>query len=126
MPVQSRKGYDFSLTDKILAAAVEVYHTLGVGFQEVVYQRALELELQVAGLSYAREEWIPIYYKGQKIDTRRVDFLVGECVVELKAKATLEDRDYNQTLNYLKTSGYHLGLLINFGVSKLEVRRLRY
>ncbi len=124
MSYTSRKGYDFSLTDRILAAAVEVHRTLGPGFQEVVYQAALELEMKALSLSYAREEPIPVYYKGQKIDSRRIDFLVGDCVVELKAKEAFERRDFVQTLSYLKASGYELALLLNFGAEKLEIKRL--
>ncbi len=120
----SYKGYDFNLTDKILAAAVEVHRTLDPGFQEVVYQAALQFEMMAGNLSFAREEPIPVYYKGQKIDSRRVDFLVEDCVVELKAKEAFERKDFIQTLSYLKASGYELALLLNFGAEKLEIKRI--
>lgn len=109
MSSESREGYDFVLTGKIIGAAIEVHNTLGPGFEEVIYQRALELELQAANLDYAREEWIPIHYKQRELGKRRVDFLVENCVVELKAKASFEDRDFIQTINYLRASGYELG-----------------
>jgi GxxExxY protein len=123
MAFESRQGYDFQLTSKVIGAAIEVHSNLGPGFEEVIYQRAMELELQAANLSYAREEWIPIHYKDQKLGTRRVDFLVENCVDELKAKAELEDRDFIQAINYLEASGYELGLLINFGASRIQIKR---
>ena len=80
--------------------------------------------MMAQSLSFAREEPIPVYYKGQKIDSRRVDFLVEDCVVELKAKEAFERKDFIQTLSYLKASGYELALLLNFGAEKLEIRRI--
>lgn len=121
----SRKGYDFGeLTEQVIGAAIEVHRSLGPGFQEVIYQRALELEFQASGLDFLREQNISIYYKGNKIGVRRVDFIVEECLVEIKAKSVFDDTDYIQALSYLKASGYRLGLLLNFGAKKLEIRRL--
>ena len=121
----STKGYDFNdETSRIIQACVEVHKNLGPGFQEVTYQRALALELQVLGLDFSREVKIPVYYKGREIDKRRVDFVVEECMVEIKAKREFDDADYIQTLSYLKASGFQLGLLVNFGAKKIEVRRL--
>ena len=95
--VSSRKGYDFGvITDRILRCAVEVHKELGPYFMETTYQAALALELQAEGLSFARECWVDIFYKGRKVDKRRVDFLVEDVLVELKAKAVLEDKDYIQ------------------------------
>ena len=71
-------GYDFWLSDRIIGAGIEVHQTLGPGFQEIIYQRALELEFAAAGLEFAREVEVPVFYKGQKIGTRRVDFLIEE------------------------------------------------
>ena len=112
------------LTARIIAAAQEVHRTLGPGFEEVFYQRAISKELQADGQEHAREVWIDVYYKGEKLGRKRVDFVVDVCRVETKAKAALEDVDYIQTLSYLKASGFEVGLLINFGGPKLEVRRL--
>ncbi|MBI1742844.1 GxxExxY protein [Candidatus Acetothermia bacterium] len=114
------------ITGRILKCAVEVHKTLGPGFQEIVYQRALAQEFEAEGLQFAREEWIPIFYKGEKLDTRRVDFLVEDIIVELKAKASLEDIDFIQTLSYLKALGYHVALLLNFGTQRLQSKRLVY
>lgn len=121
----SSKGYDFGpLTEKIIGAAIEVHKGLGPGFQEVIYQRALELELQSLGLDFLREVDISVYYKGRDIGTRRVDFVIEDCLVEIKARSEFHDEDYIQALSYLKASGFRLGLLLNFGARKLEIKRL--
>jgi GxxExxY protein len=120
----SKQNYNFADgSGAILRAASEVQAVLGPGFQEVVYQRALAKELLALGVEFAREENVPIFYKGEHIDTRRVDFVVGDIIVELKARTELADQDIIQTLSYLKASGYKAALLINFGGKKLEVRR---
>ena len=112
------------VTARIIAAAQEVHHTLGPGFEEVIYQRALARELPVQGLEYSREVWIDVHYKGEKVGRKRVDFIVDEVMVEIKAKADLEPVDVVQTLSYLKASGYKVGLLFNFGGSRLAIKRL--
>ena len=121
----SHKGYDFGEeTSKIIAACIEVHKVLGPGLKEVDYQRALVYEFPAHGLDFNREVHIPIHYKGHKITTKRVDFVVGDCMVEIKAKREFDPEDYIQTLAYLKASGYRVGLLINFGRKKIEVKRL--
>ncbi len=112
------------VTARIIEAAKEVYRVLGPGFREVIYQRALVLELPAHGLEFGREVWIDVYYKGKKIGRKRVDFIIDEVMVEIKAKSELEPVDFVQTLSYLKASGYKVGLLLNFGASKLEIKRL--
>lgn len=121
---QSYRGYDFALTDKIIGACIVVHRTLGPGFQEVIYQRALELEFAAAGLESAREVEIPIFYKGRKIGTRRVDFLVEGCLLEIKAKSVFAPEDYVQAASYVKAANHALGLLINFGGLKIEIKRI--
>ena len=117
-----------ALTGRIIAAAQEVYNTIGPGFEEKVYQRALALELPAQGLEYSREVWIDVHYKGEVVGKKRVDFIIddpsGAVLVEIKAKAKLEDVDFVQALSYLKASGYKVGLLINFGGRSLQVKRL--
>jgi len=112
------------VTARIIAAAKEVYRVLGPGFREVIYQRALVLELPAHGLEFGREVWIDVYYKGKKVGRKRVDFIIDEVMVEIKAKSELEPVDFVQTLSYLKASGYKVGLLLNFGAPKLEIKRL--
>lgn len=111
-------------TALIIAAALEVHRTLGPGFQEVIYQRALALELPAHGVECEREVCIDVLYKGRHVGHRRVDFVAAGVMVELKAKAALEDVDFVQTLSYLKASGFPVGLLLNFGGRRLEIRRL--
>lgn len=112
------------VTARIIAAAQEVHNHLGPGYEEVFYQRALAKELPVHHLEFAREVWMDVFYKGELLGKKRVDFVVNEVMVEIKAKAALEPVDHVQTLSYLKTSGYQIGLLLNFGGSKLEIKRL--
>lgn len=121
---ESLRGYDFNdCTGRIIGLAFDVHNELGRGFQEVVYQRALAMELEAAGVEFGREQNIKIYYKGKHIDTRRVDFVIDDCLVEIKARKELLPEDYVQTLNYLKASGYRVALLINFGGEKVEFKR---
>ena len=121
----SIKGYNFNDgTNDIIRCALEVHKTLGPGFQEIVYQRALELEFKAAGLEFGREVEIPIYYKGKKIHKRRVDFVMGQVMIEIKAKSEFEPQDYVQTLNYIKAANFKIGLLLNFGAPRLQIKRL--
>lgn len=103
-----------------------VHSALGNGFQEVIYQRALEIELADQGISFNREYEMPIYYKEQQIGTRRVDFLIeGIVSVELKALVKLEDVHLAQAINYLEAYDLEIGLLINFGARSLEFKRVQ-
>ncbi len=104
---------------------MRVHSALGNGFQEVIYQRALAIEMTDAGLLFSREHEMPIYYKQQQIGTRRVDFLVeGVVSVELKAITTLEDVHLAQAINYLEAYDLEVGLLINFGSKSMQHKRL--
>ncbi len=114
-----------TLTYAIIGCAMTVHSTLGNGFQEVIYQRALEIELTLAGLSFAREMEMPIFYREKQIGTRRVDFFVeNKVMVELKAVIRLEAVHLAQAKNYLEAYNIDTGLLINFGATSLEHRRL--
>jgi GxxExxY protein len=112
------------VTARIIAAAQEVHRILGPGFEELIYQRALARELPVHDLEFSREVWIDVYYKAEKVGRKRVDFVVDQVLVEIKAKAEIEPVDVIQTLSYLKASGYKIGLLLNFGGAKLGIKRL--
>ena len=104
---------------------MKVHNTLGNGFQEVIYQRALAIELTKIDLSFAREVAMPLFYDGQNIGTRRVDFLINDKIsVELKAVTKLENVHLAQALNYLEAFKLEIGLLVNFGNTKLEFKRL--
>jgi GxxExxY protein len=113
------------LTRTIIGCAMNVHNELGNGFQEVIYQRALAIELKEARIDFLREQEILLFYKGQEIGSRRVDFLVeNRVMVELKAVLRLEDVHLAQGLNYLTAYRLEVGLLINFGAPKLEFKRL--
>ena len=113
------------ITAKVIGAAMEVHKVLGNGFQEVIYQRALALELPYYDLNFNREFEMPIYYRNTQIGTRRVDFLVEDKIsVELKAIIKLEDVHLAQAKNYLEAYNIEVGLLLNFGSKSLEFKRL--
>ena len=119
------KQIDDELTYKIIGCAMKVHNTLGNGFQEVIYQRCLAIELDKIGLEYLREEEMPIYYDSIQVGTRRADFIIAnQVLVELKAMVKLEDVHLAQGLNYLTAYQIEKGLLINFGATSLEVKRL--
>lgn len=113
------------LTRKIIGCAMKVHSVLGNGFQEVIYQRALGIEMQLNGLSFEREKEMLIYYREYEIGTRRVDFFVQELImVEIKAIIRLEDVNLAQAINYLEAYKMEIGLLINFGAKSLEFKRV--
>ena len=113
------------ITHKIIGAAMKVHTTLGNGFQEVIYQRALAIEMEKQGLSLVREMEMPIFYDEIQIGTRRVDFFVGDKImVELKALIKLEEVHLAQAMNYCQAYELPLGLLINFGSRSLEFKRV--
>ena len=113
------------LTEKIIGCAMRVHNTLGNGFQELIYQRALALELAKADLKFAQELEMIIYYDGVDIGKRRVDFFVeGSIMVELKAIISLEDVHLAQAMNYLEAYKMEIGLLINFGSKSLQFKRV--
>ena len=113
------------LTSKIIGCAMKVHTALGNGFQEVIYQKALQIEMADEGLYFQREQEMPIYYKNHQLGTRRVDFLVdGLISVELKAVVHLEDVHLAQAINYLEAFHLEVGLLINFGSQSLVFKRI--
>lgn len=104
---------------------MEVHKHLGNGFQEVVYQRALSIELNLQGHDHEREKEMPLFYKGNDIGTRRVDFFVmGKIMVEIKAVIQLEDVHLAQAINYLEAYKMNIGLLVNFGSRSLQFKRV--
>jgi GxxExxY protein len=119
------KKIDDELTYKIIGCAMKVHNTLGNGFQEVIYQRCLAIELGKSGIEFLREQELPIFYEGIHVGTRRADFIVAnEVMVELKALVKLEEVHLAQALNYLTAYQIEKGLLINFGSTSIEVKRL--
>lgn len=118
--------YKYSdITEKIIGCAMEAHRALGNGFQEVIYQRALAIEMEMQGLNFSREHETNIFYREQKIGNRRVDFFVEDKImVELKAVVKLEDVHLAQAINYLEAYGLEVGLLINFGNTGLQFKRV--
>ncbi|MDD5751874.1 MAG: GxxExxY protein [Candidatus Peribacteraceae bacterium] len=113
------------LTHGIIGCAMRVHSELGNGFQEVIYQRALAIEMREAGLAFSREHEMDIYYRERNIGTRRVDFFVeGRIMVEIKAVIELQDVHLAQAMNYLEAYGMEIGLLINFGARSLQYKRV--
>ena len=121
-----KQEYKYSkLTSKIIGSAMEVHKFLGNGFQEIIYQRALNIELEKMKLSFVREQEMDIEYKGINIGTRRVDFFIeSRIMLEIKAVIKLEDVHLAQAINYLEADNLEIGLLINFGSKSLQFKRL--
>lgn len=113
------------ITYKINGCAMKVHNTLGNGFQEVIYQRCLAIELTKAGLNFGREIEQTIFYEGIKVGTRRADFVVeNQLIVELKAVINLEDVHLAQAKNYVVAYDFSVGLLINFGAKSLQFKKV--
>ena len=113
------------LTGNVIGCAMTVHSALGNGFQEVIYQRALAIEMADQRIVFSREHEMPIYYRGQQIGTRRVDFLLeGVVSVELKAIIQLDEVQLAQAINYLEAYDLEVGLLINFGARSLQFKRV--
>ena len=119
------KSYYDSLTEEIIGCAYKVGNALGSGFLEKVYENALSIELADAGLSVETQKPITVYYRGQTVGEYFADMLVeNDIIVELKAVKNIENIHFAQCQNYLKATGKKLGLVINFGGEKVNVRRL--
>jgi GxxExxY protein len=120
------KEYKYAdITEKIIKAAMTVHSILGNGFQEVIYQRALAIEMELMGLKFAREVEMTVYYKNIQFGLRRVDFFLGNKIsVELKATTELTNINLAQGKNYLEAYNLEVGLLINFGANSLQWKRL--
>jgi GxxExxY protein len=123
-PDQAREKRD-TRTYEIIGAAMEVHRHLGCGFLESVYQEAMAFEMTARGITYRREVEIPVFYDERLSASFRADFLCSDSViVEIKALAKLGGVEEAQVINYLKATGFEIGLLLNFGSMSLEHRRL--
>ena len=124
-PVQDKENGINQLTHKIIGCAMQVHRTLGNGFQEVIYQRALAIEFSHQNIEFVREQEMDLYYREQYIGTRRVDFFVeGKVMVEIKAIEKLQDVHKAQAINYCEAYNIADGLLINFGSQSLDFKRV--
>jgi GxxExxY protein len=116
---------DGELTEKILGAAFKVLNTLGAGFLEKVYENALSFELQRGGVSVEAQKAFHVKYEGVIVGDYQADLVVaGRVIVECRAVNNIDPVHEAQPINYLKSSGIRVGLLINFGRPKLQYRRL--
>ena|SRR5688500_7539791 len=123
--ITNNKYPESELTGKIIGCCMEVHRFLGNGFQEVIYQRALEIEFNKQLIEYSREHEMDIVYKGVLIGTRRVDFFIkGKVMLEIKALTRLEDVHLAQAINYLEAYRVEIGLLVNFGTKSLDFKRV--
>lgn len=113
------------LSYRIIKAVFEVPNSLGPGFVEGVYEEALAYELELRGIPFERQKVVTVSYKGRVVGTHRLDFVVdGKIILELKAVSALTNVFKQQTLSYLKATGLRLGILVNFGVSRVEYTRI--
>ena len=113
------------LTHKVIGCAMQVHRTLGNDFQEVIYQRALSIELNYKNIAHQREMEMPLHYREQDIGTRRVDFFVEDKImVEIKSVINLEDVHLAQAMNYVEAYNLEIGLLVNFGRKSLQFKRV--
>ncbi|MEA3504191.1 MAG: GxxExxY protein [Bacteroidota bacterium] len=113
------------ISEKIIGCAFKVSNTLGAGFLEKVYQNALMIELIDNGLFAEKEKAITIRYKDKIVGEYYADILVNnQVIIETKAVKALSEIHQAQLLNYLKATNLHLGLLINFGTPKVQIKRL--
>ena len=112
------------LTESVIGCAMRVHTELGCGFPELIYQRALAVELEEVAIKFQREIHLPVFYKDTAIGARRTDFLIEQQVlIELKATSELTPLNYAQVINYLKAYRLEIGLLINFGSNSLQFKR---
>lgn len=114
-----------ALTNQIIGCIVKVHRTLGPGFVEVIYRRALVIELRCCGLQVEVEKEVAVYYEGELVGTHRLDVVVnGAVVLELKAVSDLAAAHYEQLRSYLRASGTEVGMLVNFGKERSDFRRV--
>ncbi len=120
----NKKDLD-EITYLVNGCAMKVHNTLGAGFQEVIYQRSLAIELERAGIKAEREVEQEVYYDGVVVGTRRADFVIGDMIIiEIKALLALEKIHMAQIMNYLEAYNFPIGLLLNFGATRLEYKKI--
>ena len=116
-----------SFTRLVIGCAMGVHRELGCGYLEIVYERALEIELRSKGIRVERQVSLPVTYKGRPVGNFVADMVVAGClIIELKAAESTTPRDEAQLINYLKAANIPLGLLFNFGQQSLKTKRLVY
>ena len=115
------------LSHRIIGVAIDVHKKLGPGFQEKIYEEALLKEFQKSGIGYEKQKVVRVDYDGVNLGNQRIDLLVnGEIILEIKACTKIIPLHRNQVISYLKTADKKLGLILNFGRRKLEIKRVVY
>jgi GxxExxY protein len=124
--VETDMGHEFeALSGQIIEAAIDVHKQLGPGFLESIYERAMKIALRKRGIEFVFQQEVEVFYEGESVGLQRMDLIVqGEIVVELKAIKALEDVHFAQVRSYLKATGLHIGLLMNFNAATLIVKRI--
>jgi GxxExxY protein len=119
-------GHEFEkLSGEILAAAVDVHKTLGPGFLESVYEKAMYVAFRRRGIPFAEQAEVRVFFDGQEVGLHRLDLIVDQqIVVEIKAIKALEDIHFAQVKSHLKATGLHVGLLLNFNAPTLVAKRV--
>jgi GxxExxY protein len=119
-------GHNFEeLSGRVLAAAVDVHKALGPGFLEAIYQRAMEVALEHRNIVFERQKEIHVFFEEVDVGLQRLDLVVEQTLIlELKAIKVFEDIHYSQLKSYLKATGLHIGLLLNFNALTLAIKRL--
>ena len=113
------------LSQRIIGVAIDIHKKLGPGFQEKIYEEALLTEFQKSGIGYEKQKVVRVDYNGVSLGNQRIDLLVnGEVIIEIKACKKIIPIYRNQLISYLKTADKRLGLILNFGRSKLEIKRV--
>ena len=121
--VTNKKRID--LTSLVTVAAENVYSTVGPGFEIQIYQRAMGLELDALKIPYSRDLWIDLVYRQQRIGHKRVDFVMDDLMVLVRAQASLDIQDEIQASTYLRNTGCKAVLLVNFGADQFEFRHIQ-
>lgn len=120
-----RKLLYADLTYKVRGAIFTVYNELGFGHKENIYQKALIKEFETLSISYKQEVGLDVKYKGDIVGKYRPDFVIEDkIIIELKSVEFMPKSYEEQLVHYLKTTGFSLGLLVNFGSSRLHIKRL--
>jgi GxxExxY protein len=121
--VSKKKRID--LTSLVTVAAENVYSTVGPGFEIQIYQRAMGLELDALKIPFSRDLWIDLVYRQQRIGHKRVDFVIDDLMVLVRAQPSLEIQDEIQASTYLRNTGCKAALLVNFGADQFEFRNIQ-
>ena len=113
------------LSHRIIGVAIDVHKKLGPGFQEKIYEEALLKEFQKSGIGYEKQKVVRVDYNGVNLGNQRIDLLVdGEVILEIKACTKIIPIHRDQVISYLKTVNKKLGLILNFGKRRLEIKRV--